>query len=123
VQQSAAVEQVEGAALKLLESLDRNFLGVTMPEPPAEPDAETKHRWARRYAAAVRRLREAGVETAQETAGAEQYVALRARWDRYIRALAPAMAYHPHEIDPAGADPDPAHHRPLVAARAASHEF
>ena len=122
VRQSAAVEQVERAAMKLLESLDRNFLGVTMPDPPAEPDPETRHRWVRRYAAAVRRLREAGVETADEAAGAERYVALRARWDRYIRALAPAMAYRPHEIDPAGADPDPADRRPAIPARAVPRE-
>jgi hypothetical protein len=122
VRQSAAVEQVERAAMKLLESLDRNFLDVTMPDPPAEPDPETRHRWVRRYAAAVRRLREAGVETADEAAGAERYVALRARWDRYIRALAPAMAYRPREIDPAGVDPDPTGHRPAIPARAVPRE-
>ena len=117
VRQSASVEQVERAAMKLLESLDRTFLGVTMPDPPAEPDPETRHRWVRRYAAAVRRLREAGVETADEAAGAERYVALRARWDGYIRVLAPAMAYRPDEIDPLGAAPSPADHRPAIPAR------
>ena len=104
--------------MNLLESLDRNFLGVTVADPPAEPDPETRHRWVGRYVAAVHRLREAGIETADETAGAERYVALRARWDRYIRALAPAMAYIPHEIDPFGADPGPADRRPAIPARA-----
>ena len=93
-----------------------------MPDPPAAPDAETRERWGRRYRTALQRLREAGVETADEAAGAEQYVALRARWDRYIRALAPAMAYRPHEIDPVGAAPDPAGRRPAIPARAVTQE-
>lgn len=103
--------------MKLLESLDRNFLGVAMPDPPAEPDPDTRARWERRYRAALHRLREAGIETAaDEAAGAGRYVALRARWDRYVRALAPAMAYRMTEIDPAGADPEPAARQPTTLA-------
>jgi len=122
VQQSAPVEQLERGAMKLLESLNRNFLGVTMPNPPPEPDRETRQRWIRRYAAAVHRLREAGIETSDEMAGADQYVAIRARWDRHIDALAPAMAYHPHEIDPAGAEPDPVDRQSAIRTRAVPQE-
>ena len=113
VRDSAAVEQLEGAAMKLLESLDRTFLGVAMPDPPAAPDAETRARWERRYGAALQRLRDAGIETAtDEAAGAVRYAALRTRWDRYIAALAPAMAFDMAEIDPAGAAPGALDSRP-----------
>jgi hypothetical protein len=38
VRQSAAVEQMERAAMKLLESLDRNFLGSVVSGHPADPE-------------------------------------------------------------------------------------
>ena len=56
-----------------------------------------------RWIAAVERLRESGIQTAtDEQAGAETYVSLRTQWDRRVAALAPAMAYGPDEVDPAG---------------------
>jgi len=123
LRESAAVEQLERAAMKLLEALDRSFLGVTMPDPPAAPDAEARARWDGRYRSAVRRLREAGIETAaDEAAGAERYAALRARWDRYVAALAPAMAYDMAEIDPACADHEPAGRRLAIPARVVPQE-
>jgi hypothetical protein len=41
------------------------------------------------------------IHPAHERAGAEEYVALRAQWDRYVRTLAPALDYRMDEIDPA----------------------
>ena len=50
-------------------------------------------------------------------AGAATYVALRSRWDLYIRALAPAMSYTLAEVDPAGSDPEATTQRREFRAR------
>lgn len=69
----------------------------------AEEVAEHR-RW--RYQSGVQRLCWAWVEvTADEQAGAEVYVSPRSRWDPLIRRLAPVMAYHMDQIDPAVGHP------------------
>ncbi|MGH6611916.1 MAG: hypothetical protein ACRECQ_16860, partial [Burkholderiaceae bacterium] len=56
---------------------------------------------------ALRRLRQAGIQTiADEQAGAETYLSLRAEWDHHIETLAPSMAYSMDEVDPAGSHPE-----------------
>jgi hypothetical protein len=48
-------------------------------------------------------LREAGIELADDDAGAAAYVALRKEWDRYMVAFAHYMAHTVEEVDVAGA--------------------
>ena len=121
VRESAAVEQLERAAMKLLEALDRNFLGVAIYGPPAsrtrKPETGGSGGTRGRAAAAG-----GGVETADEAAGAERYVEVRHGGTHTSVALAPAMAYRPDEIDPAGAAPDPADRRPAIPAQAVPQE-
>ncbi|HEX3760755.1 MAG TPA: hypothetical protein VHW23_18700 [Kofleriaceae bacterium] len=63
--------------------------------------------WRRRYANAIRRLREAGIATvADERAEADRYIALRERWVREVATLALAMGFELEEVDPAGWKPD-----------------
>ena len=105
----------------MLETLAENFLPGD--ENPAEKqfDEQTRERWRRRYFAAVRRLKQAGIETvADERAGAEIYVSLRAEWYGFVTSLAPLMAYEIEEIDPAGDAPESSDERQDFKARAHS---
>lgn len=87
LKESAAVAQLWRASMLLLINLTENFLpGETGEKQPDEP---TRERWHRRYQAALQRFRQAGIETiADETAGFEIYVSLRAAWDDLIASLA-----------------------------------
>jgi hypothetical protein len=99
---SGTVDQLFRASMMLLITLEETFLPGGRPQAEAPPDAATLDRWRQRYFAALRRLRQAGIETvADEAAGAEQYLELRACWAPHIARLAPGMAYRPEEIDPA----------------------
>ncbi|GLC26983.1 hypothetical protein [Roseisolibacter agri] len=99
---SAAVAQLRRVSLMLLTSLEENFVTHDAPSGEPQPDERTQERWRRRQAAAVRRLRQAGIATvADERGGAESYVALRREWDGHVATLAPAMLYDMDEIDPA----------------------
>ena len=106
IKRSAAIVQLRQASLILVEKLEEAFLRVGKPE-PVPPDAETSERWRLRYRAGLRRLREAGIATAEdEEAGAEAYVRLRTEWDNPIRTLAPFMLHSMEEIDPVGSHPE-----------------
>ena len=106
VKESAAVTQLWRAGIMSTKLLDEAQAHDGDAKHGQQPDDETRERWRRRYAAAVRRLRQAGVATYHDEAvGAEIYASLRAEWDHRIRVLAPAMGYEMKEIDPAGADP------------------
>lgn len=89
----------------LLANLTENFLpGETREK---QPDEQTRERWHRRYQAALQRFRQTGIETiADETAGFEIYVSLRAEWNNLIASLAPLLAYELEEIDPAASRPE-----------------
>jgi hypothetical protein len=118
LKESAAVAQLWGATVELLTTLSRHFLPRDTEATPDRPDAATVARWRRRYTVALGRLRQAGIRTvADEQAGSEDYVALRTRWDRYIRVLSPALSYRPEEVDPATADPESARRRPDFRGR------
>lgn len=107
LKESAAVLQLWRASMHLMTILAVSFLPRGLPDSPEEPDAETLDRWRRRYFAAVRRLRQANVQTMpDEAAGAEVYCSLRARWDRYVAAFAQYMAHDMETIDPVGCDPE-----------------
>ncbi|MCR0984930.1 two pore domain potassium channel family protein [Roseomonas populi] len=99
---SAAVEQLWRASLILVSTLEEALHRGDAREQPRLP-GETPDRWRRRYRSALQRLRRAGIEvTADENAGEEAYISLRSCWDPLIAGLAPAMAYHMDQIDPAG---------------------
>jgi hypothetical protein len=105
LKESAAVTQVWNSAMRTVVELSIVFLPEGIPE--QEADEQTKERWRRRYHAALRRQQQAGVQTiADEGAGAEVYVNLRARWDRYIAVFADHMMHTLDVIDPAGCNPD-----------------
>jgi len=71
-----------------------------------EPQEKQKQQWRQRYFAALRRLRQAGIETFRdEQAGVEIYISLRADWYRYSGAYAAFMACEMREIGPACVDP------------------
>ena len=106
VKESAAVTQLWRAGIMSAKLLDEAQQHHGEAKHGEEPDEETRERWRRRYSAAMRRLRQAGVATYRDEAvGAEIYASLRAEWDHRVRVLAPAMGYEMKEIDPAGSDP------------------
>jgi hypothetical protein len=103
--------------MRVMTELAIVFLPGGLPD-VAEPDAATLDRWRRRYRVALDRLREAGIKTiADEASGAETYVALRAKWDRYLAAFADHMVHSMDQIDPVGANPDRATERPEFTQR------
>ncbi|MFL5335322.1 MAG: two pore domain potassium channel family protein [Geminicoccaceae bacterium] len=109
LEETASMTQLRHASMMLVTSLEDAYLPGGLPEARALPDQQTVARWRRRYFAALRRLQQAGIQTASDKeTGAESYVALRGEWDRYVAALAPSMAYDLAEIDPAGSAPEPA---------------
>jgi hypothetical protein len=102
----------------LVTTLEQSFLPGGRPEGEAPPDRAALERWRQRYFAATRRIRQAGIQTiADDQAGVEIYVALRARWDSDIARLAPLMAYRMEDIDPAGSEPDASDRRKDFRAR------
>jgi hypothetical protein len=116
VKESAAVSQMWHSTMAMLTELAWAFLPGKLPE--GEPAEEDKDRWRRRYHQALARFREAGIETvADERNGEETYLALRARWDRYLWAFANHMVHPMWQVDPAGCDPRAAEHRPEFAQR------
>lgn len=105
LKQSASVAHLWEVALALVMALERSFGAAAPAKPHAEPDLVSR-KWTERFAAALRRLRRAGITVvADEEAGARTYAALRARWDGHVRALAPAMSYSQADVDPAGSGP------------------
>jgi hypothetical protein len=107
LKKSMAVEQFWRASLMLVTTLEETYLPGGAPRTPDTPDDQTRDRWRRRYFAALRRLRQAGIKTiADEQAGAATYLSLRAQWDGQIKKLAPSLAFDMEEIDPAGSRPE-----------------
>ena len=101
LKQSAGVELLGRGSFLLLRTLGDSFPAV---QPTGEdgPTEEEQQRWRLRYFAAVARLQQANIRTADdERAGAEAYVRARAEWQKYITALAPVMCFEMDEIDTA----------------------
>lgn len=119
LKQSAGVTQLWRAAMQMLTQLALSFLPNGLPMSKDDPiDEATKDRWRQRYTIACKRLREANIKTlADETLGAEAYIALRARWQRYISAFASHMAHPMEVIDPVGTDPKTSADRPEFSAK------
>ena len=120
---SIAVEQVWDSATMLLETVADNFLPRETRGSPHAPDDDTCDLWRRRYFAALRTLRRAGIQTVDdEQAGAEFYVNLRRQWNDYISHMAPMLAYSTEDIDPVGYRAEMADERQPLA-RHASHSL
>ena len=100
---SGAVEQLWDGATMLLETISKTFLHEATRGSPHAPDDDTCELWRRRYFAALRTLRQAGVQTVDdEQAGAEYYVNLRRQWNDYLTHLGPMLVYTTEDIDPVG---------------------
>jgi hypothetical protein len=118
LKESAAVAHLWRASIRLVVLLGTELIPGAVPERAEPPDPQLEECWRRRHAAAIRRLRQAGVHTiADEQAGAAAYVKLRNEWDRYITTFIRYMAHDPAEIDPAGATPEGADERPAFQDR------
>ncbi len=120
LKESAAISQLWRGAMRLLVELSDAFLpdGDPGSPPPVAPDPLVLDRWRARYAAALRRMRQAGIQTiADEEQAVDTYLELRARWDHYIIALATHMAFDPKVIDPVTANPATSDRRRDFTAR------
>jgi hypothetical protein len=107
--ESASVTQLGRASTVLLKTLSDAFLPNRARDAcdRAECSDAMNALWRRRYFAAVRRLRQAGIATVEDPqSGAELYVSLRAQWAPHIARLAPYMGYRDEEIDPIGTHPE-----------------
>lgn len=117
LRESSAVVELWEASMLTVTSLVGTFLSADAAR-PGPPGAEARERWRRRYFAALRRLRQAGIQTVEdEEAGASRYVALRAQWDELVGELASSMAYDREDFDPAGTHPEWTVRPPPAAAR------
>lgn len=106
IKRTPATKQIWLATTEMATTLEGVFVPDSETIQPQAPTAEERERWRRRYVAALRRLREAGVEiVTDEDAGLEAYVALRERWQSNVKTLARFMAYDMVEIDPEGCAP------------------
>lgn len=118
LKESVPVTQLWRAALLLASSQEKKSRQAGAAEEAPRPSAEDVDRWNRRYRAAVRRLRDAGVATTDdEAAGAANYVALRSRWQQQLLRAMQLMAYSPEEIDPTAYCPESSDERAPFAVR------
>lgn len=93
---SGAVTELENGGLDLLFQMDDSFLNEQVLDQPVNQQA-----WRRRYWRAISDLQQHGIETATDpAAGADDYVALREKWDTIVVALARYMDYSWQEIAP-----------------------
>jgi hypothetical protein len=87
VQRSASLLTLDEAADDLMQSLGARQEART-------PTGEEAALWSGRYRAAHARLAEAGLRARSDREqGAQEYVELRARWDRSLRELVSTMLY------------------------------
>ncbi|KQO92610.1 hypothetical protein ASF33_16360 [Methylobacterium sp. Leaf92] len=99
LKEAAAVDAIWRVAMLLVVTLETTFLPGDLPT-PADVNSAKREAWRTRFAKAVRQLSSAGIEAMPDEAGAEIYLALRARWQPHIARLAPMMAYHIDELEP-----------------------
>jgi muconolactone delta-isomerase len=119
LKESVPVTQLWRSALLLVDTQEKRSRQVGAADEAAGPDATDVDRWKRRYHAAVRRLREAGIATTpDEAAGAANYVALRSQWQHQLMRAMQMMGYTAEEIDPIAQHPESSAERePFVARR------
>lgn len=96
VRRSAALEQLQGSARMLLETLAQE----THVPPDSAQRSGAAGRWERRFTTALPRLRHAGIEVTDDVeAGLAEYVRLRESWDAPAVRLAGLLGYTPEQID------------------------
>lgn len=118
LKESVPVTQLWRSALLLANTQEKRSRQVGAADDASKPSAEDVDRWRRRYHAAVRRLREAGVSTtADDGAGAASYVDLRSQWQRPIMRAMQMMGYEADEIDPMAHHPEASDERQPFAQR------
>lgn len=107
IKRTAATKQIWLATMEMVTTLQGAFIsGHNGDGDQHEPSADERVRWRRRYANALRRIREAGIDTiTDEETGFAEYCSLRMRWQSHIETLASFMAYELREIDPEACTP------------------
>jgi hypothetical protein len=118
LKESIALTQLWRGSLDTIVGLAEAFLPEALPQRANEPDAPTRERWRRRYFSAVRRLRQAGIQTvSDEQEGASAYVRLRTCWNTPIETLGGALGYTIDQIDVTALRPEVSAERAPVEAR------
>jgi hypothetical protein len=118
LKESVPVTQLWRSALLLASTQEKKSRKAGAAEEADEPTPDDIDRWTRRYHAAVRRLREAGIATTpDEAAGAANYVALRSQWHHHLMRAMQLMAYSVDEIDPMAQHPESSDRRAPFAER------
>ncbi len=99
---SAAVAELWGGGLHLLDLVSSSFLPDGAPGRADQPEADEVEQWREHYQQAVTRLQEVGIAVvANREAGAEQYLVLRHAWNTSVRAIARQMAHRWGDVVPA----------------------
>jgi hypothetical protein len=118
LKESVAVTQLWRSALLLATTQEKKSRMAGAAEEAKPPSAEDDERWRRRYYAAVRRLREAGIATAEdEGKGADEYVTFRSQWHLQLMRAMQLMGYTAEEIDPTAHHPEMSDERSPFAER------
>lgn len=118
LKESVPVTQLWRSALLLADTQEKKSRLAGAAGEAEPPSADEVDHWRRRYHAAVRRLREAGVATTDDdAAGAANYVALRSQWQRPLMRALQLMGYSAEEIDPTAGHPEASDQRAPFAQR------
>jgi len=118
LKESVPVTQLWRSALLLVCTQEMKSRKAGAAEDAGPPTAEDIDRWHRRYHAAVRRLRQAGIATIDDVAaGATNYVQLRSQWHHHVMRAMQLMAYSVNEVDPMAQHPESSDERMPFAER------
>ena len=118
LKESVPVTQLWRSALLLANTQEKRSRQAGAADEAREPSADDVDRWRRRYHAAVRRIREAGIATRpDDDAGAGNYVEMRSQWHHQLMRAMQLMGYSADEIDPMTHDPESSEQRMPFAAR------
>lgn len=99
---SAAVAELWGGALQLLEEMKSSFIAASVLETDDKPEPQREALWRERYLSVVAVLADEGIETVEDREeGARRYVELRREWDAGLRALAEESMFDWAEVAPA----------------------
>jgi hypothetical protein len=106
---SAAVAQLNDAAMLLMKILEEAFVPGGKPAPHEGVDpAVVKDPWTKHYLASQKRLHAAGITIASDPeAGSERYFEIRRQWEPFVHKLGRSGAFDAHETDPSTMPPPP----------------
>lgn len=103
VVRSAALAQVWGGSMHLLDVVADAYPALSRPGQGQESDDGTAASWRERYHEAEAQLRAAGIAT-RGAQGVDSYITLRGTWEPYIRAFADHLAYNWDMVTLSGRD-------------------